>query len=165
MSDLGQLRTAAQEARRAFDAALTAADTAHKSVTYYAFEVERWKLGHKAETREPRPITEGAAHYDIAMPPPPSDKEVKRLAKTAVAAEKKLNKARQALEAAAALGPPKRKPSKTGWSAVKSFRFQGVAYDPGDEFDPSVAAPDKFERLIGSRMVAATSPAGVDHGS
>jgi len=165
VSDIGDLRTAAAEARTAFDAALTAADSAHKSQTYYAFEVERWKLGHKAETREPRPITEGAAHYDIAMLPPPSDKEVKHLAKAAAAAEKKLNKARRALEAAAALSPPKRKPSTTGWVATKSFAFLGVGYDPGDPFDPGVAEPGKLARLIGARMVAPTSPAGVDHAS
>jgi len=165
MSDIGELRTAAADARTAFDAALTAADSAHKSQTYFAFEVERWKLGHKAETREPRPITPGAAHYDIAMPPPPSDKEVKRLAKAAAAAEKKLNKARQALEDAAALSPPRREPSPTGWVATKNFTYLGASFSVGDPFDPGVAAPDKFARLVGSRMVAPTSPAGADHAS
>jgi len=163
MSQIGELRTAAAEARTAFDAALTAADSAHKSQTYYAFEVERWKLGHKAETREPRPISQGVAHYDIAMPPPPSDKEVKRLAKAAAAAEKKLNKARQALEAAAALSPPRREPSPTGYAATKSFRFLGESYDPGDPFDPSVAEPGKLSQMIGARLIAATSLAGADH--
>jgi len=163
MSDIGQARAAAADARREFDKATAAAGYARKSQTNFRFEVERWKLGHKAETREPRPITQGAAHYDIAMPPPPSDKEVKRLAKAAAAAEKKLDKARQALEADAALSPPKRKPSPTGYAAVKSFRFLGETYDAGDPFDPSVAEPVKFARLLGSRKVVATSLPG--HGS
>jgi len=165
MSQLGELRTAAAEARSAFDRALTAADSASKSQTYYAFEVERWKLSHTYEDREPLPVIEGNAHYDIAMPAPPTDKEVAALQKAVAKAERKLNKTRQALTDAAAAGPPSRKPSTTGYAATKNFRFLGVPYSVGDEFDPGVAAPEKFARLIGSRMVAPTSPAAVDHGS
>jgi len=86
------------------------------------------------------------------------------LEKAVVVAGKKLNLKRQALTDAVAAGPPKRKPSKTGWSAVKSFTFQGVHFDPGDEFDPSIAEPGKLNQIIGARLIAATSPAGADHG-
>jgi len=165
MSDIGELRTAAAEAQSVFAAASNAANYAHKSQTYYASAVNQWKLGHSAETREPLPIIEGNAWADIQMPPPPTDEQVATLEKAAGKAERKLNKARKALTDAAAAGVPKRKPSTTGYAATKNFRFLGVAYNVGDEFDPGVAEPDKFARLIGSRMVAATSPAGADHGS
>ena len=159
MSQLGELRQAAAEARSAYDRAQMAANYAHKSQTYYAFAVQQWKLSHNAETREPLPIIEGNAHYDIAMRPPPTDEEVKRLQKAVAKAERKLAKARQALADEVAAGPPSRKPSTTGYAASKDFRFLGVAYNVGDEFDPGIAEPDKFARLIGSRMVAPTSPA------
>jgi len=163
MSDIGQLRQAAAQARAEFDRTQNAAGYAQTSRVNYAFEVERWRLSHQAETREPQPIVEGAAHYDIAVRVPPTDEQVKRLEKTAAKAEKQLAKARKALTAAAALSPPKRKPSTTGYAATKSFRFLGEAYDPGDPFDPSVAEPAKFAKLIGSRKVAPTSLPG--HGS
>jgi len=163
MSDIGEARRAAAEARTAYDQALIAAGTASKSQTYYAVAVRQWKLSHQAESRDPLPIIEGNSRYDIAMTAPPSDEEVKRLEKAAAKAERKLNKTRQALTDAAA-DQPKRKPSTTGYAATKNFRFLGVAYNVGDEFDPSVAEPGKFARLIGSRMVAPTSPAGADHG-
>jgi len=163
MSDIGEARRAAAEARTAFDAALVDVDTATASQTYYAFAVEQWKLSHQAETREPRPIMPGAAHWDVAMRPPPSDEQVAVLEKAVGKAERKLNRTRQALTEAAAAGVPKREPSTTGWSAVKSFRFLGVAYDPGDEFDPSIAEPGKLSQMIGARLIAATSPAGADH--
>jgi len=157
MSDIGRLRQAAAEARSEFDKATAAAGYARKSLTNYSFAVERWKLSHTYEDREPLPIIAGNARYDIAMPAPPTDAEVKQLQKAAAAAEKKLNKARKALTDAAALGPPRREPSPTGYAAVKSFRFLGEAYDPGDPFDPSVAEPAKFARLIGGRKIAATA--------
>ena len=162
---IGEHRTAAADARTAYDQALTAANYAHKSQTYYAFAVQQWKLSHQAETREPQPITEGWAHYDIAQPAPPTDKEVAALQKAVAKAERKLNRTRQALTDAAAADPPKRKPSTTGYAATKNFRFLGVSYSVGDEFDPGVAEPEKFARLLGSRMVAATSPAGAARGS
>jgi len=168
MSDLGKLRTAAAEASAEFDRAQNAAGYAMTSQRNWATAVTQWELSkpQEANLREPRPITDPpAAHYDIAMPAPPTDKEVADLVKVAGKAERKLNRTRQTLTDAAALGPPPRKPSKTGWVAAKSFAFLGVGYDPGDAFDPGVAAPDKFARLIGSRMVAPTSPAEVDHGS
>jgi len=167
MSDIGQLRQAAADARTAYDRAQNAAGYAQTSQRNWATAVTQWELSKPTEAnlREPRPITEGWAHYDIAMPAPPTDAEVKRLQKAAAAAEKKLNKARQALEDAAALSPPKRKPSRTGWVATKNFRFLGASFSVGDEFDPGIAEPGKFSRLVGLRMVAPTSPAGVDHGS
>jgi len=165
MSRIGELRTAAADARRAFDAASGAANYARTSQVHWATAVTQWQLSkpQEASVREPLPIIEGNSRYDIAMRPPPTDAEVKRLEKIAAAAEKKLNKARRTLEDAAAAGVPKREPSPTGWSAVKSFRFLGVAYDPGDPFDPSIAEPGKLSQMIGSRLIAATSPA--DHGS
>jgi len=160
MSQLGELRTAAAEARTAYDAATSAAGYAATSQRNWAFAVTQWELSKPSEAnlREPRPL--GGAHYDIAQPAPPTDKEVADLVKAAGKASRKLDKATKALTEAAALGPPPRKPSTTGYSASKDFRFLGVSYSVGDEFDPSIAAPDKFARLIGSRMVAATSPAG-----
>jgi len=163
MSQLGELRRDAAEARTAYSQARIAADTASNSQTYFAFAVEQWKLSHTGEDREPLPIIQGNARYDVAMRPPPTDEQVVALEKAAAAAERKLNKARRALEDAAALGPPKRKPSTTGWVATKNFRFLGESFSVGDEFDPGIAAPEKFSRLIGSRMVAPTSPAGADH--
>jgi len=160
MSDIGQLRQAAREARTEFDRASSAAGYARKSQTNFRFEVERWKLSHTYEEREPLPVIEGNAWYDIAMPAPPTDKEVAALQKAAAKAERKLNKTRQALTDAVAAGPPRREPSTTGWVATKNFRFLGAPYSVGDEFDPGIAAPDKFARLIGSKMVAPTSPAG-----
>ena len=167
MSQLGELRTAAARARSEFDRAQNAAGYARTSRVNWATAVTQWQLSkpQEASVREPRPITEGWAHYDIAMPAPPSDEEVKRLERGAAKAERKLNKTRQALADEVAAGPPKRKPSTTGYAATKNFRFLGVAYNVGDEFDPGIAEPAKFARLIGSRMVAATSPAGADHAS
>jgi len=166
MSQLGELRTAAARARSEFDRAQNAAGYARTSRVNWATAVTQWQLSkpQEASVREPRPITEGWAHYDIAMRPAPTDAEVKQLEKAAAAAEKKLNKARRALEDAAALGPPRREPSPTGYAATKSFRFLGEAYDPGDPFDPSVAEPGKLSQMIGARLVAATSPAGATHG-
>jgi len=162
---IGELRTAAADASSAFDRASDAANYARKSQTNFRFEVERWKLSHTYETREPLPVIEGNAHWDIAMPAPPTDEQVAALGKAATKANRKLNKTRQALTDAVAADQPKRKPSTTGYAATKNFRFLGVPYSVGDEFDPGVAAPEKFARLVGSRMVAPTSPAGVDHGS
>jgi len=160
MSDIGEARKAASEARRAFDQAQMAADSANHSQRYFAFAVQQWKLSHQGETREPLPITEGIAHYDIAMRPPPTDEQVAALEKAVGKAERKLDKATKALDDAAALSPPRREPSPTGYAATKSFRFLGQSYDPGDPFDPSVAEPAKFSRLIGSRKIAATSLPG-----
>jgi len=165
MSDIGELRRAAAEARTAYDQALIDVDTATNSQRYFSVAVTQWKLSHSAETREPRPITEGVAHYDVAMPPPPSAEQVRRLEKAVAVAAKKLNLTRQALTDAAAADPPKREPSPTGWSAVKSFRFAGTQYDPGDPFDPSIAEPGKLSQMIGARMIAATGPAGADRAS
>jgi len=165
MSDIGEARRAAAEARTEFDRASDAANFARTSQVNYEFAERQWKLSHTYEDREPLPIIEGNARYDIAQPPPPTDEQVRRLEKAAVVAAKKLNLTQQALTDAAATGPPKRKPSTTGWSATKSFRFLGVAYDPGDPFDPSVAEPGKLAQMIGARLIAATSPAGADHGS
>jgi len=164
MSQIGQLRSAAQEARTEFDRASSAAGFATTSQRNWATAVTRWELKKPTEAnlREPRPIVEGAAHWDIAQPAPPTDKEVADLVKAAGKASRKLDKARKALTDAAALGPPPRKPSPTGYAATKSFRFLGEQYDPGDEFDPGIAEPGKFARLVGLRMVAPTSPAGHD---
>jgi len=164
MSDIGELRTAAADARSAYDRAQNAAGYAQTSQRNWATAVTRWELKkpQEANLREPRPIVEGAAHWDIAQPAPPTDKEVADLVKAAGKAERKLNRTRQTLTDAAALGPPPRKPSPTGYAATKSFRFLGEAYDPGDPFDPSVAEPAKFAKLIGSRKVAATSLPGHD---
>jgi len=166
MSDIGQLRSAAADARAEFDRASSAAGFAQTSQRNWATAVTRWELKkpQEANLREPRPITDPpAAHYDIAQPAPPTDKEVAELVKEAGKAARKLDKATKALADAAALSPPKRKPSPTGYAAVKSFRFLGEAYDPGDPFEPSVAEPVKFARLLGSRKVVATSLPG--HGS
>jgi len=163
MSDIGLLRQAASKARTAYDRANDAAGYARTSQRNWAFAVTQWELSkpQEASVREPRPL--GAAHYDIAQLAPPTDKEVADLVKAAGKASRKLDKATKALTEAAALGPPKRKPSTTGWVATKSFAFLGVGYDPGDPFDPGVAEPGKLARLIGARMVAPTSPAGADH--
>jgi len=159
MSDIGQLRQAAREARTEFDRASSAAGYAQTSQRNWAFAVTQWELSkpQEANLREPRPI--GGAHYDIAQPAPPTDKEVADLVKAAGKASRKLDKARLALEDAAALSPPRREPSPTGYAATKSFRFLGESYDPGDPFDPSVAEPGKLSQMIGSRLIAATSPA------
>jgi len=163
MSDLGELRRASAEARTAYDRANDAAGYAQTSQRNWATAVTRWELRkpQEANLREPRPL--GAAHYDIAQPAPPTDKEVGDLVKAAGKASRKLDKATKALADAAALSPPRREPSPTGYAATKSFRFLGESYDPGDPFDPSVAEPAKFSRLIGSRKIAATSLPG--HGS
>jgi len=166
MSDIGELRRASAGARTAYDRANDAAEYARTSQRNWTTAVTRWELTkpQEANLREPRPL--GGAHYDIAQPAPPTDKEVADLVKAAGKASRKLDKATKALNDAAALGPPRREPSPTGWSAVKSFRFLGEAYDPGDPFDPGVAEPGKLARLVGLRMVAPTSPAGADpHGS
>jgi len=165
MSDIGEARQAAAQARSAYDRAQMAADSANHSRRYFAFAVKQWELSHTYEDREPLPIIEGNARYDIPMPPPPTDAEVKQLEKAAAAAEKKLDKATKALDDAAALSPPRREPSPTGWSAVKSFRFAGTQYDPGDPFDPSIAEPGKLNQIIGARLIAATSPAGATRAS
>ena len=164
MSQIGELRRAAREARSAYDRALTAADSASNSQRYFSVAVEQWKLSHSGETREPLPMIEGNAWADIQMPPPPTDEQFQRLQKAAAKAERKLDKTRRALTDFVAAGPPKREPSTTGYAATKNFRFLGVSYNVGDEFDPGVAEPDKFARLIGSRMVAPTSPAGATRG-
>jgi len=162
MSDIGELRRAAAEARTEFDRASNAAGFARTSRVNYEFAEKQWRLSkpQEASVREPRLIVEGAAHWDIPMRPPPTDEEVTALEGVAAKAEKQLAKARKALTAAAALSPPKRKPSPTGYAAVKSFRFLGQSYDPGDPFDASVAEPVKFAKLIGSRKVAPTSLPG-----
>jgi len=157
MSDIGDLRAAAADASSAFDRANSAAGYAQTSQRNWAFAVTQWELSkpQEANLREPRPL--GGAHYDIAQPAPPTDKEVADLVKAAGKASRKLDKATKALADAAALSPPRREPSPTGYAAVKSFRFLGEAYDPGDPFDPSVAEPAKFARLIGGRKIAATA--------
>ena len=163
VSDIGEARRAAAEARTAYDRAQNAAGYARTSRVNYEFAVTQWRLSHQAETREPQPIVEGAAHWDIAVRVPPTDEAVKRLEKAAAKAERKLNKTRQALTEAAAADQPRREPSPTGYAAVKSFRFAGTQYDPGDPFDPSIAEPGKLNQIIGARLIAATSPAGADH--
>jgi len=162
VSQLGELRTAAAEARTEFDRASSATGFAQTSQRNWATAVTRWELKkpQEANLREPRPITDPpAAHYDIAMPARPTDKEVADLVKAAGKASRKLDKATKALAEAAALGPPPRKPSTTGWVATKNFRYLGAPYSVGDEFDPGIAEPGKFARLVGSKMVAPTSPA------
>ena len=93
MSDIGQLRTAAQEARTAFARASSAAGFARKSQVHYEFAERQWRLSHSGETREPVPIIEGNSRWDIPMKPPPSDEEVKRLERAAAKSERKLDKA------------------------------------------------------------------------
>jgi len=161
MSDIGEARQAAAEASAEFDRASSAAGYARTSRVNYEFEATRWRLSkpQEASVREPRLIVEGAAHWDIPMRPPPTDEEVTALEGVAAKAEKQLAKARKALTEAAALSPPRREPSTTGWAATKSFRFAGTQYDPGDEFDPGIAEPGKFTQMIGARLVAPTSPA------
>jgi len=72
MSDIEELRQAAQEARTAYDRA------------------------------------SDAAHYDVAMPAPPSAMQVRRLERAVLVAAKKLNLTWQAFTDAVAAGPPKR---------------------------------------------------------
>jgi hypothetical protein len=165
MSDIGELRRIAAEASAEFDRAQNAAGFARTSQRNWATAVTQWKLSHTGEDREPLPIIQGNARYDIPMQAPPTGEEVVALEKAVGKADRKLDKATKALTDAAAAGAPRRKPSTTGWAATRSFRFLGTHYDVGDEFDPGIAEPAKFAKLIGSRMIAAISPAGVDHGS
>jgi len=72
MSDIGQLRQAAAQARTEFDRAQIDAD------------------------------------YDVAMPPPPTATQVRRLERAVLVAAKKLNLKWQALTDAVAAGSPKR---------------------------------------------------------
>jgi len=99
MSDIGELRRAAAEARTAYDRAQMAAGYAQTSRVNYEFAATQWRLSHQAETRAPLPI------IDVAMHPPPTAEQVRRLEKAAAVAAKKLNLTRQALTDAAAADP------------------------------------------------------------